>query len=132
MFQFIGVVAVLAGIAYAYKKGWITALINKFKKGTAASTVEPSTPVAGQAVVVTAEKVEVSNTDPRSTADIVTECGSLAKEIHDLKAKQATGDGSVGPKLTADSQQLDHDERELAKRHAAGDASAVFKNPYAR
>lgn len=74
----------------------------------------------------------MSNTDPRSTVDVIAECDKLAQSIHDLQAKQAKGDGSVGPQLTADSQQLDHDVRELAKRHAAGDASAVWKNPFAR
>lgn len=49
MFEFIGVAVVIAGLYVAYKKGYLTALINKFKKAPAAPTTpvvsKPPTPV---------------------------------------------------------------------------------------
>lgn len=104
------------------------AIVDAIQNGRLPAPVSTPTP----APQIPPKENNMTSTDPRTTADIVAECGKLAQSIHDLQAKQAAGDGSVGPQLTKDSQQLDHDERELAKRHAAGDTAAVFKNPFAR
>lgn len=110
----------------------VAAATAPFQPPAPSSTQPTSIPPAAVSVVQPSQEKAVSNSDPRSTADIVAECNSLAPKIHDLQVKIAAGDGSGGPQLTEDSQQLDHDVRELAKRHAAGDASAVWKNPFAR